>query len=477
MFSQAFCGRKKMKKGLSALILFIFTLVVLYPAGTVNAITLSEEKELGQKVVLLIRKSMPMVEDGEVLAYVRSVGNRVAKEVGITTYQFQFFVVDQPIPNAFAIPGGNIFIYRGLIEMMSSEGELAGILGHELGHITARHLQRSIDEAKILSVGMIAGMVAGILLGAPGLAAGGMAASQTAALQYSRIHEMEADMRGFGYMSKAGYDPAAMPSMMEKLQACTWLTSSNIPSYLSTHPAVGERIQYLTEMVKKQKAASHKALDPVTGDFQVMQATLIADYTDQAKAFDRFQEGIKKGDKASVFGLGRLYLRQNNWAEAVEQLRQAARLMPYSPFVLSTLGDAYYRAGKLQEAQNTLESALMLDPSSLIAHYRLALVLLDMGKKAEALDHLMQVEELAPMFPEVDYQLGVVLGQDNQLGLAHYHLGRYYLHKQNKELAIMHFKKAKSLILDSPSKIEEVNEALKELEKKEKKGLFSSKKP
>ena len=150
---------------------------------------------------------MPLVEDGEVLTYVRNVGNRVAKEVGITTYQFQFFVVDEPVPNAFAVPGGNIFIYRGLIEMMSSEGELASILSHELAHIQARHLQRSIDEAKILSVGMIAGMVAGILLGAPGLAAGGMAASQTAALQYSRAHEMEADQFGFRFLCAAGYDP------------------------------------------------------------------------------------------------------------------------------------------------------------------------------------------------------------------------------------------------------------------------------
>ena len=182
-------------------------------------------------------------------------------------------------------------------------------------------------------------------------------------------------------------------------------------------------------MVKKQKASSRKAVEPATGDFKVMQATLIADYTDEAKAFDRFQAGIKKGDKLAVFGLGRLYLRQNKWSEAVEQLRQAARLMPYSPFVLSTLGDAYHRVGKLQEAQSTLESALMLDPASSIAHYRLALVLMDMGKKDEALDHLMQIEELAPMFPEVDYQLGVVLGQSNKLGLAHYHLGRYYIHK------------------------------------------------
>src|SRR5208283_3427941 len=277
MFFPAFCGRK-IKKGLSALVLFIFMLVVMYPPGEVNAITLSEEKELGQKTVRLIRKSMPLIEDGEVLTYVRSVGNRVAKEVGITTYQFQFFVVDQPIPNAFAIPGGNIFIYRGLIEMMSSEGELASILSHELAHIQARHLQRSIDEAKIVSVVMIAGLIAGILLGAPGLAVGDIAASETAALQYSRAHEMEADQFGFRFLCRAGYDPADMPSMMQKLLQCTWLQNSRIPSYLMTHPALEERVQYLTEMAKKQKASYPKAVEPPSGDFKVMQATLIADY-------------------------------------------------------------------------------------------------------------------------------------------------------------------------------------------------------
>ncbi len=415
---------------------------------------------------------MPLVEDGEVLTYVRNVGNRVAKEVGITTYQFQFFVVDETVPNAFAVPGGYIFIYRGLIEMMSSEGELAGILSHELAHIQARHLQRSIDEAKILSVGMVAGILAGILLGAPGLAAGGMAASETGALQYSRVHEMEADQFGFRFLCAAGYDPVAMPTMMQKLLQCTWLQNSRVPSYLSTHPALAERVQYLSEMVKKQKASSRKAVEPPSGDFKVMQATLIADYTDETKAFDRFQAEIKKGDNVAVFGLGRLYLRQNKWSQAVDQLRQAARLMPSSPFVLSTLGEAYHRAGKLQEAQNSLESALMIDPSASIADFRLALVLMDMGKKDEALDHLMRIEELAPMFPEVDYQLGVILGQSDKLGLAHFHLGRYYFHKDNKELAISHFKKAKSLITDSPSKMQEINEDLKELDPK-KKGIFS----
>jgi predicted Zn-dependent protease len=315
---------------------------------------------------------------------------------------------------------------------------------------------------------MIAGLVAGILLGAPGLAAGGMAASQTAALKNSRDHEMEADQYGFRFLCGAGYDPADMSSVMQKLLQSTWMANSRVPNYLATHPALAERIQYLNEMVKKQKASSRKSTDPTTGDFKVIQTALIADYTDEPKALERFEAGVKKGDKLAVYGLGRLCLRQNKWSESVELLRQAAALMPDSPFVLSTLGRAYHQAGKLQEAQSTLQSALMLDPAASIAHFRLALVLIDMGKKDEALDHLMQIEEFAPTFPEVNYYLGVVLGQQNKLGLAHYHLGLYYLHKNDRDLAIMHLKKAKSLITDSPIKIENIDETLKELDPKKK---------
>lgn len=460
----------KRKKALIVLVLIIFTSVILFPCK-VRAITLSEERDLGKKFVRMVRKAMPLVEDGEVLTYVRNIGNRVAAQVGITTYRFQFFVVDESIPNAFAVPGGYIFIYRGLIEMMSSEDELAGILSHELAHIQARHLQRSIDEQKIASIGMVAGMIAGILLGAPGLAAAGMATTESMGLEYSRAHEMEADQFGFRFLCAAGYDPGAMPSMMAKLLDRTYLQSSRVPNYLSTHPALQERVQYLNEMVKKQKASSRKTLKPASGDFKVMQATLIADYTDEAKAYDRFQAGIKQGDNSAVFGLGRLYLRQNKWAQAVEQLREAARAMPTSPFVLSTLGEAYHRAGKLREAQTTLESALLMDPSAAIADYRLALILLEMGKKDEAVEHLMRIEELSPMFPEVDYQLGVTLGQVNKLGPAHFHLGRYYYNKENPQLAISHFKKAKALYTDSPAKIEEIDQYIRELEPK-RKGLF-----
>lgn len=454
-----------------------FIVTSLCPAGESHAFTLSEEKDLGRKVLLLVRRNMALVEDGEVLNYVRSIGSRIAKQVGVTHYQYKFFVIDHTVPNAFAVPGGYIFIFRGMIELMSSEGELASILAHEISHIQARHIQRQMDEGKVLGVASLLGLIAGLVLGGtgagPALAAGSVAAGQTAALQFSRVHEMEADQLGFRFFCEAGYDPSEMSSMMHKMDQLKWMPSAKVPSYLSTHPALGERVLYLDEMAKKQKAASPKSkIKPTVGDFQLMQATLTANYADPDKALERFQLGIKKGDKTAVFGLGRLYLREDRPADALPLLQEAACQMPASPFVLCALGAAYHRVGKLDEAKRAFESALTIDPSASIAHYRLAMVYQDQGKRDEAYDHLMKIEEFAAMFPDVDYQLGVVMGQVNKLGLAHYYLGRYHLHKMKWELAMMHFKKAKSLITDSPVKIEEVNMAIRDLEKLKKSGGF-----
>lgn len=459
---------EKKKKARILVILLIFTLTLLVPGGA-SPMSLSEENALGNKIIKMIRNSEPFIEDGEILTYVNEVGQRIARQVGVTPYKFRFFVIDEPIPNAFSVPGADVFIYRGLIEMMSSEDELAAILGHECGHITAQHFQRSIDESKITSIGMLAGLIAGIFLGAPGLAMGSMAAGQTAALKYSREHEMEADLRGFGYLCKAGYNPEAMPEMMKTLMRRTWMENANVPDYLQTHPGTEERVLYLSDLVKKQRAAHKFVRKPPAGDFKVIQAALIAGYSDEEKALERFQAGIKKGDGTAVYGLGRLYLREEKRGRAVVELKKAAGLMPCDPFVLSTLAEACRKAGKLQEAKTILESALTIDPSSAIAHYRLALVLMDMGKKDEAIENLTLIEDFAPTFPDIDYQLGVALGQTNRLGPAHFYLGCYYYHEDNSALAISQFKMAKKLL--TGSKLRKTDEFLTELLPKKKHGF------
>lgn len=465
--------------------LFIALLIVsflgtnVFSPAKALALDLSDEKKIGREFFEQIKAHMALVEDGEVLAYVQAVGNRIVRQLGSTPYQFKFFVINESVPNAFAVPGGYIFIYRGLIELVTSEGELAGILSHELGHIQAHHFQRSIEKGYALNLATIAGVLAAILLGSKGagagsqaLAMGTMAGAQTAQLQNSRENEQEADQRGLQYLCAAGYPAKDMVSVMQRMNQAQWMANSNIPSYLLTHPGLTERIQYLQDLARKPEYQSKSAKPGNVGDFSIMQASLVSEYSDPRTAQDRFQAGVRNGDVAAIYGLGRLYLRQGKVAEALPYLQDAARQDSGSPFVLSTLGNAYLKQGKLNEAQKVLQSALLLDPSSPVVHYRLALVLKELGQKEEALQHLQRIEEWAPAFPDIDNNLGILYGQMNQMGLAHFYLGRYYLLRQNWEIAAFHYQKAKPLLFDSPQKLEEIDRGLKEAEKHKKQGPF-----
>jgi beta-barrel assembly-enhancing protease len=470
------------------LVSFVTTSLVAVP-GSSHALTLSEEKELGRKLLEKVREVLPLVEDGEIIAYAQSIGERVAKQVGTTSYQFQFFVVNESVPNAFAMPGGYIFIYRGLIELMTNEGELAGILGHELAHIQQRHIHRRLEEGKLINLASIAGMLAGILLGISGggkaagaVAMGSMAGAATYALQYSRENEKEADLVGLRYLLAAGYRPQDMVTIMERMNQDKWRVSSKIPSYMLTHPGLTERVQYLKELAQQQSPKGGKSSNAeVSIDFRMMQAALIADYSDPNVAMDRFLAEKRQPKSAASlafveYGLGRLLLRQGKTDEALPHLQEAARQASNSPFALSSLGALYFQQGKLLEAQRVLQTALVLSPGSSIAHLRLAKVLQEMGQKEEALKHLHQIEALSPTFPEIDYHLGVLLGQVNRLGPAHYHLGRYYEQKRDWKLAVFHYQKAKTLLAGDPNLLDEVTLSLKEVEKKKKEAEWAPQK-
>jgi len=453
--------------------------------GSAWALSLSEEKELGRKTLEMFRDRLPLIEDGELITYVQSVGERVARQVGITPYQYQFFVVNEGVPNAFAIPGGYIFIYRGLIELMQNEGELASILAHEISHIQARHIHRRLEESKLINIASLAGVIAGVLLGISGgsgarasqaITMGTMAGARTYQLQYSRENEREADQIGFRYLTAAGYSPRDMVTIMERLNQDKWRASSKLPSYLSTHPALGERVLYLREHVEREEASKTSPRVIREGEFELMQAAMVADHSDFRVAMDRFQAEAKKAGKkrsaVAEYGMGRLYLRQGKVEEALPHLQEAAKMASSSPYVMSSLGAVYFQMGKLQEAQRVLETALVLNPSSPVAHLRLAQVLQDLGQKSEALKHLQQIEELAPSFPEIDRLLGVLLGQGNQIGPAHYHLGRYYEQRRDWKLAEFHYQKARSLTQDSPQRLAEIDQSLKEVVQRGKKAAY-----
>ena len=189
--------------------------------------------------------------------YVEQVGKNIAVQSGLGNARESFTVslVDSSVNNAFAIPGGYIYTTRQLVSLMNNEAELAGVLGHEVGHVAARHSQRRQAAAQRNQIGGILGAIASsILLGnseiGQSLARLSLQGSQLLTLKFSRSQELEADDLGIRYLDQAGYDPAAMSTVLRSLAAQNSLdaqlqgrNNATLPEWASTHPDPASRVQ------------------------------------------------------------------------------------------------------------------------------------------------------------------------------------------------------------------------------------------
>lgn len=206
----------------------------------------SQEANVGAQEHQNVVKEFGLYQDQNLQNYVNAIGQRIAANTERADVQYKFHVVDSPIVNAFALPGGYIYASRGLLALANSEAELAAVLAHETGHITARH------SAERYSRGVLASLGAAVLSAAVDSAGVSQAAGLGSELyikSYSRGQENQADSLGIRYLSRGGYDPGAMSRFLANLQAETALQNQITGngggegvSYFSTHPATSERV-------------------------------------------------------------------------------------------------------------------------------------------------------------------------------------------------------------------------------------------
>ncbi|MCS6878296.1 MAG: M48 family metalloprotease [Geminicoccaceae bacterium] len=186
-------------------------------------------------------------------AYVQEIGEKVKAVSELADQRFTFTLLDSDLVNAFALPGGYVYVTRGLLALADDEAELAGVLGHEIGHVTARHTAQRYDRAMLGQLGAIAATIAGGILAGEAGAQLGQALGGTLATAYvqgfSREQELEADRLGVRYLARAGYDPMAMASFLDALEAESRLKAKlegrkdEIPDWLRSHPRTRERIR------------------------------------------------------------------------------------------------------------------------------------------------------------------------------------------------------------------------------------------
>ena len=309
--------------------------------GDVAASELSPaaERKIGEQIIREIRwRDAAYLDDAEVEEYVNRLGQRLAAVSNNPGLDFDFFVVRDATLNAFALPGGFIGVHTGLILAAEGESEFASVLGHEIAHVTQRHIAQIVGKQSQSAMLMIASMLVAVLAARSNsdVSTAAIAAGQAGAIQsqlgYTRAFEREADRAGLETLDKAGLDVRGMPGFFERLQRNTRVYENNAPAYLRTHPLTTERI---ADMENRVGAMRYRQV-PDSADFRFARAKLRANAGQPAEAVQELQDRLAREpkDEALAYGLARALMRAGRLDEA------EARLQPLrAPAVLAVALD------------------------------------------------------------------------------------------------------------------------------------------
>ena len=215
------------------------------PSGTI--LTPAQERRLGQAFMRSVRNHFPVVSDPLIADYIQSLGDKLASNSNAAGQQFNFFLINDPVVNAFAGPAGHIGVFSGLVLTTETESELASVMAHEIAHVSQKHLLRTFDDASRMNLPMAAIALAAIFVGGGSdLGAAAAMGLQAGMLQhqinFTRANEHEADRIGINTMADANFDPRAMPVFFERMGRATRFYGATLPEFLRTHPVTSTRI-------------------------------------------------------------------------------------------------------------------------------------------------------------------------------------------------------------------------------------------
>ena len=233
-----------------------------------NKYAVEDDVKLGREAAAQAEKEFPLLRDEEIESYVNQVGQRIVSAIPAEfrqpQFRYTFRVVNAGEINAFALPGGPMFVNRGMIEAAKTEGEMAGVMGHEITHVVLRHATAQATEAQKFQIGSILGQIAGGVIGG-GLGEiigmGSQIGFGAGALKYSRKYESQADILGAQLIAKIGYDPRDLANMFRTIQE---QGGRGGPEWLSSHPDPGKRYERIEQEAKLLRVDSQRTRDTAT---------------------------------------------------------------------------------------------------------------------------------------------------------------------------------------------------------------------
>jgi beta-barrel assembly-enhancing protease len=410
-----------------------------------GSLTIDKEKQIGEEFLLELQQVMPIVEDPFLTSYLNRIGQRLVNQLGPQPFRYRFFIIDDPSMNAFAVPGGYVFVTTGMIRQTEHEGELAGVLAHEISHVYARHMARQMEKAKVTNIATLIAAMASIFLGgalAQPLLVGAMAAGQGTMLKYSREFEQEADGLGFKWMMKAGYNPRDMITIFNKMNKQRWFEGGEIPLYLSTHPGADSRIVELSHQLAINQGHIPQGVD--NPDYQYFEIKVETLTSNGNALLRRMDQAASRDPKNPAYQYGRALAldKLDKHNEATAAFQQALKLSPANSIIQRDLAIYYFHHNRYPEAQKLLEDLSQRNPRDDAVLYYLGRIYQEHKQLDKALPLFEKVHNLNPSLTEVYLNLGTIYGEKHQLGLAHYYLGFYSLKAKAYTTALFHFRKA-----------------------------------
>lgn len=396
----------------------------------------SDEARLGRDVMNQLRVMNALLDDPLVDRYLQGLGQRLVSQSTAAADPFLFFAVRDNRINAFALPGGYVGINTGLFIVTRNESELAGVLAHEVSHVSQRHIARRIADSRqsniITGAATLAAILAGAGTGNPQMVQGaisaGMAATVQNAISFTLQNEKEADRVGMHLLAGAGFDPRGMPSFFEQMAQQSRFYETAYSDFLRTHPLDTERISEATErarMVTPQRLtiAPSRAYLLIRSRVRALTSDdLIATQTAFRTEVSRSQ-GIEQ--EAARYGLALALLRQGQAGAAQEELDTLMSQAPDVPEYLLALAEAQQANRQADAALTTYRKGLRLFPSDTVLSLDYARALLTTGDAQAAHRELRGI----PPGPEITGRrlrlLAQAAEQLGKKGESHVHLGEY----------------------------------------------------
>lgn len=410
--------------------------IVLPELGDSAAALTSREEvhDLGQNWLRQFRARVPESHDALMYDYLDNLLEQLADHSALEDKQLELIVVKNPTLNAFAVPGGIVGVHNGIFMFASDEQQLAGVLAHELGHLSQRHWQRSVEEQQKNSIPTMAGMLAGLVLMATSGSDAGMAAimsTQAASLQsrlrFSRENEAEADRVGMQTMVSANMDPRAVPAMFESMQRATRYMGDRPPEFLLSHPVTEKRISDSRNRAEQYPLKQY----PENLEYQLIRSrarlSLAENPSVAARIFQNEMNGENRYPEASRYGLALAQIAQRQFNEAEKTLEPLFSKAPNQLAYALAQADILNGQGKYLQALVLIGQVQANNPHNYPATLVAANILENMKEYGKA---IKQLEGLLPKYsnmPNVWYDLAELRGLTGDTGGVHVARAEYFI--------------------------------------------------